>query len=190
MLDRYWCSNVSSPPQSLGRISGWYRNAAMSHRSADAPLVALIGVRSERGGVFHPFVKVAPEPVSLRAAEFWTMHDFSRPRGDMQLDLPFRFTGQDEAKYQAVLIDLRWVCAGGNDGFPDVALAPVTQDELPPADAAVMISSLRQRVLHLKQIGEVRSYLEAQIDLFCFRAVIDHNDVFHEAIADKTAAHN
>src|SRR5215471_10494403 len=74
--------------------------------------------------------------------------------------------------------------------FPDKVLPLVAQDLAPVSNYLIILSLFLEGVLDFKEIAEVSAKIYTQVNFLLFCAVVENNQVFHEAVADKTATDN
>src|SRR5215510_11669810 len=88
-----------------------------------------------------------------------------------------------DAETQAVLVDFERL--GARDrGLAEESVASVTEHESPIFDSAIALTFLRQLVLDLEQIGEVRIRGNAHVEVLWFCAVVQEREVLVKALAD------
>jgi hypothetical protein len=113
-----------------------------------------------------------------------------RPVGDglhEDTDVPVIVRRDRRRNREAALVDARRL------RHPDPRLAhevaaPVAEHERVALDAAIALAGLRERVLDLEQVGEVRVGVEPELELERLDVVVEHRDVFVEAVADRPVA--
>src|SRR5215467_7285853 len=113
---------------------------------------------------FDPVFQIGSHRLSCRRGELGLVNGLTGYRCDAELAGPARLGLNCETEDRVILSYFRWLHRGTNVSFPHKVVALVAQHHSAVAYFVVILTFLFQRILNFKEIGEIGSDIEAQLN--------------------------